>query len=66
MISQISKPRSRDYGLKTGKWKRNTGLKIATWNVTSLFKLVSNQKKKKDEFYDKLTKMYDIQYGKIQ
>ncbi|KAL4090324.1 hypothetical protein QTP88_025183 [Uroleucon formosanum] len=38
MISQISKPRTRDYGLKTGKWKRNTGLKIATWNVTSLFR----------------------------
>ena len=37
MISQISKPRTRDNGLKTGKWKRNTGLKIATWNVTSLF-----------------------------
>lgn len=38
MISQISKPRTRDYGLKTGNWKRNTGLKIGTWNVTSLFR----------------------------
>jgi len=38
MISQISKPRIIDYRSKTGKWKQNTGLKIATWNVTSLFR----------------------------
>lgn len=38
MISQISKLRTTDHGLKTGKWKRNTELKIETWNVTSLFR----------------------------
>jgi len=34
----MSNHRIRDYGLKTGKWKPNTELKIANWNVTSLFR----------------------------
>jgi len=44
MISQILKPRIRDHGLKTEKWKQNTELKIATWNVTSLFRTDACQK----------------------
>lgn len=38
MISQILKPWTRDHKLKTGKRKRNTELKIATWTITSLFR----------------------------
>lgn len=38
MKSQISKPQTRNHGLKPEKWKLNTELKIETWNVTSLFR----------------------------
>lgn len=38
MILEISKSWTLDHGLKTGKWKRNTDLRIVTWNVTSFFR----------------------------
>ncbi|XP_025407079.1 uncharacterized protein LOC112681028 [Sipha flava] len=37
------KPRTRLHGFKTGFWKRNTDFKIATWNVTSLYRTGASQ-----------------------
>jgi len=37
------KPRTRLHGFKTGFWKRNADVKIATWNVISLYKTGASQ-----------------------
>jgi len=37
------KPRTRLHGFKTGFWKRNADFKIATWNVTSLYRTGASQ-----------------------
>jgi len=37
------KPRTRLHGFKTGFWKWNADFKIATWNVTSLYKTGASQ-----------------------
>lgn len=43
MKPTTTKPRTRLHGFKTGFWKRNADFKIATWNVTSLFRKGTSQ-----------------------
>jgi len=56
----LPKPRTRLHGFKTSFWKRNADFKIATWNVTSWYKISASQ-----NLADVLS-TYDIKVAAIQ